>query len=95
MLIDFLGVFVFTFDELSDVVVKDLHHVLLVPNSIFVEELLWKGPHAEGPLEMLLCWRIHISKSDLASIFVSQDSHHVDKIGTHPEILLAASIALC
>lgn len=52
-LVHFFIVQIVTIDVLYDVVVENLHHVLLVPDSIFVQELLRQRPHTKRPFELL------------------------------------------
>lgn len=78
--------------ELANVVVQDLHHVLLVPDPVLVEELLWEGPHSKCLLQLLTLSRVDEGKPNLALQLIGEHPHGVDHVHCLPELLLASSL---
>ena len=91
-LVDLFGLLVLTIDEGDDMAVQNLHHVLLVPHSIDVQELLWQGPDAKRPLEVFASGSVDIRESDFASVFIGEDAHHIGQVRAHPEAILGATL---
>ena len=80
-LIYLLFVLVIPFNEVSDLSIEDLHHVLLIEEAIDVKELLGQSSHAKCFFQFLLRHRVDKGKSNLAFVFVCEHAHDVYDVG--------------
>ena len=76
-LIYLLLVLVILLNEVSDLSIEDLHHILLIKEAIDVKELLRQSSHSKCFLQFLLCHRVDKRKSNIAIVLLCKHTHDV------------------
>ena len=62
--------------------------MLLVPNAIFIEELLGERPYSKRLFDELARRLVDIGEPNLTLVLVGEDAHHIHEIGAHPKAVL-------
>jgi len=78
------------FNELYDVVVQNLHHIVLIDFPILNEQACWQSLDIKCFFEFLLLWCIDVGKAHRSLELIGDDAHYIDDVLAHKEVILGA-----